>query len=134
MGSQYEFTEQQNEQIGSFVAYTRGLAMAFVLGGSMLFSLVFLRAALALKEAYLPGLDTLGTVFAVLVVLWLATSLFEAASKFQLVVDTEGSDIEHLMEGLRLFERFFSHGSRVMWALTLFVVVLFGYTGFGGEV
>jgi len=66
--------------------------------------------------------------------LWLASSLLEAASKFQLIVDTEGSDIEHLMDGLMLFERFFTHGSRVMWVIILFAAGLLVVTGSGGLV
>ena len=44
-----------------------------------------------------------------------AALLFDSATKLKLVVDTEGNDIERLMEGLRQLSKVALWGGRGLW-------------------
>ena len=69
------------------------------------------------------GLMVIGTA----IVMWLAVSVFTTASKFKLVIETQGNDIEHMMGGLTSFSRISRWAALALWFFSIYLALILGY-------
>lgn len=122
MSEVYEFTSEQNEALQGLVNSVRYLAYAVYLGGALTMALLTLQAVRKLHALgdLFPFIGMLLVTGAVTMVL--AATLTRAASSFQLVIDTEGNDIEHALSGLDHFTSAFRVGGVAFWALSVILV------------
>ncbi len=114
----YEFTEAQNKKVSLFVASLRHFAYFMFFGGAC-YSMMLVTQALepvAESEALTPLVVV--SVGASLIGMWLAVILLRTSDEFQRIVDTEGNDVPHLLEGLDGFGRFFGIAAVVFWIMS----------------
>jgi hypothetical protein len=103
---QYEFTPGQNVTIGELAAKMRFVGFFLILGGVL--------QCLSVLAGHLGGLIS-GLVY-----IFLGVWTRNAAASFQKIVDTEGSDITHLMSALNDLLRMY----RLQYFLLIIALVL----------
>lgn len=114
---QYEFNSAQNEVIGLLATRMAGVMVPMLLFAVAQFGIcvwLFLRH-LAEWGFMVPLLSGLIGAFAVVMALFLK----DGAKEIQLIVDTEGADIDHLMNGLSSIKKFYSYAYGLAGAMTL---------------
>lgn len=101
----YEFTESENEKITALVGNLRQFLLP--LG---IFAFLELAAAAMIYSSYRPEWGGAFYPFSALlgvVCVSFCTLIWQASEKFQLIVDTEGADIQHLMKALEKVKKSF---------------------------
>ncbi len=96
----YEFTSDQNRVIQDLARKMKFIGVAFVV-----FAAIYFGAGLfPFTRAWMPGWYGIGSMLgdAIAGAVYLALGVFtlKAARCFRLIVETEGSDIKNLMDGL----------------------------------
>jgi hypothetical protein len=109
-GPQYEFSEEQNKIIARVSSGFRIVGFVLVIE--------VIRAAISLVSGvyYLStgngrqvtGYQVVGYGALLVLLAPLAVWMFMASSSFQSIVETKGSDIDHLMSGLRMISKSFN--------------------------
>lgn len=124
---QYEFNASQNQTLGSLANRMRMFGYALIMGGALqsMAMCVALVTTLGPDGQEAPHLPLAVLLAAGLLAAFLGFSLQKAAFFFQQMVETEGSDIDHLMNALARLERFFEVSGALVWALVLLLLVAF---------
>jgi len=123
----YEFTQRENKTIQKAASWAKILAIV-----------IFIQAGLSAIQQ-LAALNICGVIVGVGVALAVGISFFQAGKSLQAVVDTEGSDIGHMMTALeRLGTAFMIRIVLVCVAIGLVVLavlalVALGAAAFGGS-
>ena len=86
MAENYEFTSTENEKIGQLAGRMKFVGITFVVFACL--------AAVAIFAGEIGGL--IRGIFYLVVGIW----TLSAAKSFRRIVDTQGNDIEHLMEAV----------------------------------
>jgi hypothetical protein len=117
----YEFTSQENATIGGAASWTKaaGIIQAIV-GGLMM-----LGGVAALLRSGAAGIVNIATALIPLVV---GISLVSAAGSLSRVVTTQGSDIAHMMEAMKAYERAFKIQVIIV-AVAFFIGIIAGILG-----
>ncbi len=104
---QYEFNTAQNEVIGQLAARMSGLKAPL-----LLFAVVQFIMGVWLFVKHLPEWGVMVPVLSGLIGAFsvaMAMLIKDGSKEIQLIVDTEGADIDHLMNGLSSIKKFYSY-------------------------
>lgn len=119
--SSYEFTAEQNRAVSALTRSMRASAVPIaVFGGLEILIGVWL--VVSRRPAWgqaLPLLALVAGAAAVAIVVY----LYRAAASLDLVVETEGSDVHHLMRGLVQFKTAIFSGLVIAWVV---IIGMFG--------
>ena len=75
------------------------------------------------QELDAPPLPLLGILLALVIFVWIPVALFQVVTKFKLIIETEGRDIEHLLQSFELMTRALKHSTSLLWASLLIVSI-----------
>lgn len=128
--SKYEFTEAQNDRLTHFVSALRAFSYLVFLGGACYSMALVTQALDPIAESGLLAPLVIVSVVASLAGMWLGIVLLRVAESFKKIVETEGRDVAHLLEGLLGFGKFFRLATVVLWVmcLSLLTVGVFSLT------
>jgi hypothetical protein len=119
MPETYEFNSEENKQFRGVVVLMRLMSAVTYLSGGLYLTLLTLH--IPRFDNYLA--EGLGFTFALIlgtaILMTVSALLYSSSTKFQLVIDTEGNDIEHLMNGLEKLNSVFRWGSRGLWLIAV---------------
>lgn len=120
MSVEYEFNEEENSIFSGLVNQSRILGITVLLCG-LLYLILAVYYAVEASDTSIGFIFPLiaATVAGVASAVAVSAYLLDAASKFKLVVDTEGKDIEHLLTGLLKFSTIFQAGRLIFLILSL---------------
>ena len=123
MSCKYEFSEAENRVFSSLVLHARIFGLLVVIAGAFFLFFLALQSVYVYERSLsiypLVAVQTL----AALSCLHLAAYLIDGSSSFKKVVDTQGRDIEHLLDGLLRFGKLFRDGALLFWFLCVLAVV-----------
>jgi hypothetical protein len=118
----YEFDEEENRTFSGLVTQSQILGVLVLVCGGLYLVLAIYHLRFAI-QGYGNVFAIVGaTVAGVASSVAVAAYLLDAASKFKLVVDTEGKDIDHLLKGLVVYSGIFQGGAIILWVLSLVLV------------
>ena len=123
MGTSYEFTDDQNQKLATVSDLAKALASFSFLAGVTMCSLFFCKAVQVAQELDAPPLPLLGILLALVIFVWIPVALFQVVTKFKLIIETEGRDIEHLLKSFELMTRALKHSTSLLWASLLIVSI-----------
>lgn len=121
--SGYEFTAEQNETLGGLTQLMQFFAYSLYLVGGLQAVFICTTAPAVMASGWSATPVLIAVLLAGLMGMGLGMVLKKAAEDFKLIIDTEGNDVEHLLEGMRKLKSFFRSLGLIAWLLAVALLV-----------